>query len=143
MVIKTIIKEADNKLKPFKDDLDSDDSYDDDLPAHDMSSKDQAPIHYLREVLDLLSDPESDRHEDCPSLIPKLKTPPLSMTSRPTLSWSPFTILDFLQAGGSLLKEDVSAEPGEYLTMVVGGLGVGGGGAGTILFHRAQVYVFL
>ena len=74
MVIKTIIKEADNKLKPFKDDLDSDDSYDDDLPAHDMSSKDQAPIHYLREVLDLLSDPESDRHEDCLSLIPKLSS---------------------------------------------------------------------
>ena len=95
-VIKTIIKEADNKLKPIKDDLDSDD---DDLPAHDMSSKDKAPIHYLREVLDLLSDPESDRHEDCLSLIPKLNTPPLSMSScswccvsmisRPTLSGSP------------------------------------------------------
>ena len=99
MVIKTNIKEADNTLKPIKDDLDSGDSDDDDLPAHDMSCKDQAPIHYLREVLDLLSDPESDRHEDCLSLIPKLKTPPLSMsscswccvsmTSRPTLSGSP------------------------------------------------------
>ena len=42
----------------------------DDTPA----SKDQAPIHYLREVLDLLSDPESDRHEDCLSLIPKLSS---------------------------------------------------------------------
>jgi hypothetical protein len=70
VVIKTIIKEADN----IKDDLDSSDSDDDDLPAHDMSCKDQAPIHYLREVLDLLSDPESDRHEDCLSLIPKLSS---------------------------------------------------------------------
>ena len=32
-----------------------------------------------------------------------------------------FTILDCLQAGGSLLREDGSAELGEYLTMVVGG----------------------
>jgi hypothetical protein len=40
-----------------------------------------------------------------------------------------FTILDCLQAGGSLLREDGSAELGEYLTMVVGGLCVGGGGA--------------
>ena len=40
-----------------------------------------------------------------------------------------FTILDCLQAGGSLLREDGSAELGEYLTMVVVGLCVGGGGA--------------
>ena len=74
MVIKTNIKEADNTLKPIKDDLDSGDSDDDDLPAHDMSCKDQSPIYYLREVLELLSDPESDRHEDCLSLIPKLSS---------------------------------------------------------------------
>ena len=33
-----------------------------------------------------------------------------------------FTILECLQAGGSLLREDGSAELGEYMTMVVGGI---------------------
>merc|ERR1719470_794300 len=77
-VINTTFKEASTKNKPVKCELDSDDD-DDDLPAYDMSddtpsTKDQAPIHYLREVLDHLSDPESDRHEDCLSLIPKLSS---------------------------------------------------------------------
>ena len=50
-----------------------------------------------------------------------------------------FTILHCLQAGGSLLKEDGSAELGEYLTMVVGGsawdrLNVSGAGLETSIF---------
>ena len=50
-----------------------------------------------------------------------------------------FTILDCLQAGGSLLREDGSAELGEYLTMVVGGsawdrLKVSGAGLETSIF---------
>jgi len=167
------------------EDLDSDDD-DDDLVAYDMSednpvTKDHAPIHYLREVIDHLSEPESERHEECLVLIPKLakthlqhEDPSLvhevlqlvlcihnqqdnpawvtlrqeSITSivsaRPlpaakclvravydkesTLD-TKFTILTCMQAGGSLLRESGSALLGDYLTMAVGGLCVGGGGA--------------
>ena len=169
VAIKSIIKETDRKQKPIKIDLDSDDDDDDDLPVYDMSddtpaNKDQAPIHYLREVLDHLSDPESDRHEDCLALIPKLSSTHLQnedpslvhellqlalcihdhqaspvwvtlrqeaitsvVMARPvpaarflvravydrenTLD-TKFAILDCLQAGGSLLREDGSAKLG-------------------------------
>jgi len=166
-------------------DLDSDDD-DDDLVAYDMSddnpyTKDQTPIHYLREVIDHLSDPESDRQEECLGLIPKLATTHLKHedpslvhevlqlvlcihNKQDSTSWvglrqeaitsmvcarpvpaakclvkavydrentldTKFTILSCMQAGGSQLRESGSTLLGDYLSIAVGGLCVGGGGA--------------
>merc|ERR1719483_1977904 len=166
--------------------LDSDDDDDDDdLPAYDMSAdtpstKEVVPIHYLREVLDHLADPESVQHEECLSLIPKLSSTHLQhedpslvaellqlvlcihnkydtpgwanlrqtaitsvVQARPvpasrclvravydrenTLD-TKFAIIDCLVAGGSQLREEGSALLGEFLSLTVGGLCVGGGG---------------
>jgi len=89
-----------------KVDLDSDDDDEDDLVAYDMSDdtpyvKDSPPIHYLRDVIDHLSNLESDRQEDCliaiqklssthlvhedPSLVPELLQLVLAVNDQPAL----------------------------------------------------------